>query len=243
MSSTNELMRINKSLTEINEKLSARIVSIEAELKHMRRKVALDEDFASYINSRDESSRKKDEYIKQLEAENEKLQEMKTELEKEARTWRSQAEKTAREYRLLDKEKNALQEQFDNWRNEHENYPFAYVTEPIDEYKTKYESLLKRQKREDVDNVETKWIINYAKNKPKTRAGATNIKDMLTKYYLENEKLPQADVLSKLREINKITEEYDENHPQQPLIGSADQVVVNNHGTVKHNNDSDNGQK
>ena len=156
MSSTNELMRRNKSLTEINEKLSAKIVSIEAELKHMRRKVALDEDLATYIKSRDESSRKKDEYIKKLEAENEKLQEMKTELEKEARTWRSQAEKTAREYRLLDKEKNALQEQFDNWRNEHENYPFAYVTEPIDEYKTKYESLLKRQKREDVDNVETK---------------------------------------------------------------------------------------
>lgn len=243
MSSTNELMRRNKSLTEINEKLSAKVVSIEAELKQMRRRVALDEDFASYINSRDESSRKKDEYIQKLEAENEKLQEMKTELEKEARTWRSQAEKTAREYRLLEKEKNALQEQFDNWRYEHEKYHFAFVAEPIDEYKTKYESLLKRQKKEDVDNVETKWIINYAKNKPKTRAGATNIKDMLTKYYLDNDKMPQADVLSKLREINKITEEYDANHPQQPLIGSADQVVVNNHGTVNHNNDSDNGQK
>ena len=35
MSSTNELMRRNKSLTEINEKLSAKVVSIEAELKHM----------------------------------------------------------------------------------------------------------------------------------------------------------------------------------------------------------------
>ena len=61
MSSTNELMRRNKSLTEINEKLSAKVVSIEAELKQMRRRVALDEDFASYINSRDESLRKKDE--------------------------------------------------------------------------------------------------------------------------------------------------------------------------------------
>ena len=58
MSSTNELMRRNKSLTEINEKLSAKVVSIEAELKQMRRRVALDEDFASYINSRDESLRK-----------------------------------------------------------------------------------------------------------------------------------------------------------------------------------------
>ena len=59
MSSTNELMRRNKCLTEINEKLSAKLVSVEAEIKQMRRRVALDEDFASYINSRDESSRKK----------------------------------------------------------------------------------------------------------------------------------------------------------------------------------------
>lgn len=77
-------------------------------------------------------------------------------------------------------------------------------------------------------------MVDYAKKKPESRSGATAIRDMLNDYYLSNEKMPQADAMKNLREINKIPEDYDANHPKHPLISSADQVVVNNHGTVKH---------
>ena len=101
-------------------------------------------------------------------------------------------------------------------------------------YKVKYESLKKNIKRDDINRIETKWMVDYAKKKPESRSGATAIRDMLTDYYLSSEKMPQADAMKNLREINKIPEEYDANHPRQPLISSADQVVVNNHGTVEH---------
>ena len=77
-------------------------------------------------------------------------------------------------------------------------------------------------------------MVDYAKKKPESRSGATAIRDMLTDYYLSSEKMPQADAMKNLREINKIPDDYDANHPKQPLISSADQVVVNNHGTVEH---------
>lgn len=176
---------------------------------------------------------RKDEYIQTLVAENEKLKGERDELEKSVKTWQTQAEKTAKEYRAMEKK---MEEQESKLADISDRYIFSTINEVIEKgnYKEKYESLKKNFKRDDINRIETNWMVDYAKKKPESRSGATAIRDMLNDYYLSSEKMPQADAMKNLREINKIPEEYDANHPKQPLISSADQVVVNNHGTVKH---------
>lgn len=176
---------------------------------------------------------KKEEYIQTLVAENEKLKGERDELEKNVNIWKTQAEKTSREYREMEKK---MEEQESKLADISDRYIFSTINEVIEKgnYKAKYESLKKNIKRDDNNKIETRWMVDYAKKKPESRSGATAIRDMLNEYYLSSEKMPQADAMKKLREINKIPEEYDANHPKQPLISSADQVVVNNHGTVKH---------
>ena len=233
MSSINEWKRRNKSLDAINKQLSDKILVLEAEIDQLKKRAALDEDFSKYIDSRDELMARKDEYIQTLVAENEKLKVERAELEKSVKTWQTQAEKTSREYREMEKK---MEEQESKLAEISDRYSYSEKTGAIEKenYKEKYESLKKNIKRDDINRIETKWMVDYAKKKPESRSGATAIKDMLTDYYLSNEKMPQADAMKNLREINKIPEEHDANHPRQPLISSADQVVVNNHGTVKH---------
>ena len=176
---------------------------------------------------------RKDEYIQTLVAENEKLKGERDELEKSVKTWQTQAEKTAWEYRDIEKK---MEEQESKLADISDRYICSTINGAIEKenYKEKYESLKKNFKRDDINRIETNWMVDYAKKKPESRSGATTIKDMLTDYYLSSEKMPQADAMKNLREINKIPEDYDANHPRQPLISSADQVVVNNHGTVEH---------
>ena len=233
MSSISELNRRNKSLDAINKQLSDKILVLEAEIEQLKKRAALDEDFSKYIDSRDELMARKDEYIQTLEAENEKLKGERDELEKSVKTWQMQAEKTAKEYRAMEKK---MEEQESKLADISDRYIYSEINGAIEKenYKEKYESLKKNIKRDDNNRIETKWMVNYAKEKPESRSGATAIRDMLNDYYLSSEKMPQADAMKNLREINKIPEEYDANHPRQPLISSADQVVVNNHGTVKH---------
>ena len=233
MSSINEWKRRNNSLDAINKQLSEKILVLEAEIKQLRKRAALDEDFSKYIDSRDELMARKDEYIQTLAAENKKLKGERDELEKSVKTWQMQAEKTAKEYRAMEKK---MEEQESKLADISDRYIYSEINGAIEKenYKEKYESLKKNIKRDDNNRIETKWMVNYAKEKPESRSGATAIRDMLTDYYLSSEKMPQADAMKNLREINKIPEEYDANHPKQPLISSADQVVVNNHGTVKH---------
>ena len=233
MSSINEWKRRNKSLDAINKQLSDKILVLEAEIEQLKKRAALDEDFSKYIDSRDELMARKDEYIQTLVAENEKLKVERAELEKNVKTWKMQAEKTAKEYRAMEKK---MEEQESKLADISDRYIYSEINGAIEKenYKEKYESLKKNIKRDDNNRIETKWMVNYAKEKPESRSGATAIRDMLTDYYLSSEKMPQADAMKNLREINKIPEEYDANHPRQPLISSADQVVVNNHGTVKH---------
>ena len=228
-----ELDRRNKCLMEINEELSAKLRVLSAEYEQLKKRAALDEDFSKYIDSRDELMAKKDEYIQTLLAENEKLKGERDELEKSVKTWQTQAEKTAWEYRDMEKK---MEEQESKLADISLRYNFSAINEIIEKgnYKVKYESLKKNIKRDDINRIETKWMVDYAKKKPESRSGATAIRDMLNDYYLSSEKMPQADAMKNLREINKIPEDYDANHPKQPLISSADQVVVNNHGTVKH---------
>ena len=228
-----ELDRRNKCLMEINEELSAKLRVLSAEYEQLKKRAALDEDFSKYIDSRDELMAKKDEYIQTLLAENEKLKGERDELEKSVKTWQTQAEKTAKEYRAMEKK---MEEQESKLADISDRYICSTINGAIEKenYKEKYESLKKNIKRDDINRIETKWMVDYAKKKPESRSGATAIKDMLTDYYLSNEKMPQADAMKNLREINKIPEDYDANHPKHPLISSADQVVVNNHGTVKH---------
>lgn len=233
MSSISELNRRNKSLDAINKQLSDKILVLEAEIEQLKKRAALDEDFSKYIDSRDELMARKDEYIQTLAAENKKLKGERDELEKSVKTWQMQAEKTAKEYRAMEKK---MEEQESKLADISDRYIYSEINGAIEKenYKEKYESLKKNIKRDDNNRIETKWMVNYAKEKPESRSGATAIRDMLTDYYLSSEKMPQADAMKNLREINKIPEEYDANHPRQPLISSADQVVVNNHGTVKH---------
>lgn len=228
-----ELDRRNKCLMEINEELSAKLRVLSAEYEQLKKRAALDEDFSKYIDSRDELMAKKDEYIRTLVAENEKLKVERAELEKSVKTWQTQAEKTSREYREMEKK---MEEQESKLADISDRYICSTINGAIEKenYKEKYESLKKNIKRDDINRIETKWMVDYAKKKPESRSGATAIKDMLTDYYLSSEKMPQADAMKNLREINKIPEDYDANHPRQPLISSADQVVVNNHGTVEH---------
>ena len=233
MSSINEWKRRNNSLDAINKLLSDKILVLEAEIEQLKKRAALDEDFSKYIDSRDELMARKDEYIQTLAAENKKLKGERDELEKSVKTWQMQAEKTAKEYRAMEKK---MEEQESKLADISDRYIYSEINGAIEKenYKEKYESLKKNIKRDDNNRIETKWMVNYAKEKPESRSGATAIRDMLTDYYLSSEKMPQADAMKNLREINKIPEEYDANHPRQPLISSADQVVVNNHGTVKH---------
>ena len=176
---------------------------------------------------------RKDEYIQTLVAENEKLKGERDELEKSVKTWQTQAEKTAKEYRAMEKK---MEEQESKLADISDRYICSTINGAIEKenYKEKYESLKKNIKRDDINRIETNWMVDYAKKKPESRSGATAIRDMLNDYYLSSEKMPQADAMKNLREINKIPEDYDANHPKQPLISSADQVVVNNHGTVEH---------
>lgn len=231
MSLISELKRRNKCLEDINEDLTAKLRVLYAEIEQMKKRAALDEDFSKYIDSRDELMAKKDEYIQMLVAENEKLKGERAELEKSVKTWQTQAEKTAWEYRDIEKK---MEEQESKLADISIRYNFSAINEVIENYKIKYESLKKNIKRDDINRIETNWMVDYAKKKPESRSGATAIRDMLNDYYLSSEKMPQADAMKNLREINKIPDDYDANHPRQPLISSADQVVVNNHGTVKH---------
>ena len=231
MSSINEWKRRNKTLDAINKQLSDKILVLEAEIEQLRKRAALDEDFSKYIDSRDELMARKDEYIQTLVAENEKLKGERDELEKSVKTWQTQAEKTAKEYRAMEKK---MEEQESKLADISIRYNFSAINEMIENYKIKYDSLRKNIKRDDINRIETDWMVDYAKKKPESRSGATAIRDMLNDYYLSSEKMPQADAMKNLREINKIPDDYDANHPRQPLISSADQVVVNNHGTVKH---------
>ena len=233
MSSISEWKRRNNSLDAINKQLSDKFLVLEAEIKQLRKRAALDEDFSKYIDSRDELMARKEEYIQTLEAENEKLKGERAELEKSVKTWQTQAEKTSIEYREMEKKKEELESKLADISD---RYVCSTINGAIEKenYKEKYESLKKNFKRDDINRIETNWMVDYAKKKPDSRSGATAIRDMLTDYYLSSEKMPQADAMKNLREINKIPEDYDANHPRQPLISSADQVVVNNHGTVEH---------
>ena len=231
MSSINEWKRRNKSLDAINKQLSDKILVLEAEIEQLKKRAAFDEDFSKYIDSRDELMARKDEYIQTLVAENEKLKGERDELEKSVKTWQTQAEKTAWEYRDIEKK---MEEQESKLADISIRYNFSAINEMIENYKIKYDSLKKNIKRDDINRIETDWMVDYAKKKPESRSGATAIRDMLNDYYLSSEKMPQADAMKNLREINKIPDDYDANHPKQPLISSADQVVVNNHGTVEH---------
>ena len=103
MSSINEWKRRNNSLDAINKQLSDKILVLEAEIDQLKKRAALDEDFSKYIDSRDELMARKDEYIQTLVAENEKLKGERDELEKSVKTWQTQAEKTAKEYRAMEK--------------------------------------------------------------------------------------------------------------------------------------------
>ena len=80
MSSINEWKRRNNSLDAINKLLSDKILVLEAEIEQLKKRAALDEDFSKYIDSRDELMAKKDEYIRTLVAENEKLKVERAEL-------------------------------------------------------------------------------------------------------------------------------------------------------------------
>lgn len=148
MSSINEWKRRNNSLDAINKQLSEKILVLEAEIEQLKKRAALDEDFSKYIDSRDELMAKKEEYIQTLVAENEKLKGERDELEKNVNIWKTQAEKTSREYREMEKK---MEEQESKLADISDRYIFSTINEVIEKgnYKAKYESLKKNIKRDD----------------------------------------------------------------------------------------------
>ena len=101
---------------------------------------------------------------------------------------------------------------------------------------------LEKETKDKKSFVRTNWMIDYAKQRPDNKERAEGIKEMLNYYYLYSDEASHEENFNMLQEINKISEEYAKNHPKQPLIKTADQVVVNNHGNVNHDNLNDNGQ-
>ena len=86
-------------------------------------------------------------------------------------------------------------------------------------------------------------VVDYGAVGNKTIDDAKAIKDMLMCYFLNVCKSPNADIFELLQRIERIPYEYDKNHPKQPIVGKAAQVVVSNKGNVKYFKNKTNGKR
>ena len=101
----------------------------------------------------------------------------------------------------------------------------------------------RKNRRKKDKKVEVSWMIEHAQNEVRTIDDAKAIKDMLMYYFLNVFKSPNADILELLKMIERIPYEYDKNHPKQPIVGKAAQVVVSNKGNVKYFKNKTNGKR
>ena len=179
-------------------------------------------------------------YLKQLMEENDLLRTQKVDLQKDKNAWETQAQKTAEQYHKLEAAKKRLELKL---KTTGTDIPIKINDAPLEELSESDESESRKNRRKKDKKVEVSWMIEHAQNEVRTIDDAKAIKDMLMYYFLNVFKSPNADIIELLKMIERIPYEYDKNHPKQPIVGKAAQVVVSNKGNVKYFKNKTNGKR
>ena len=179
-------------------------------------------------------------YLKQLMEENDLLRTQKVDLQKDKNAWETQAQKTAEQYHKLEAAKKRLESKL---KTSVTDIPIKINDAPLEELYNPEECESKYRRRKRANKVDVDWMIEYAQNEAMTINDARAIKDMLMRYYLHECKSSRADIFEILQNIERITYEHEKNHPKQPVVGKAAQVVVSNNGNVKYYNNKTNGKR
>lgn len=178
--------------------------------------------------------------FKQLKEENDLLRAQKEDLQKDKEAWETQAQKTAEQYHKLEAAKKRLELKL---KTTDADIPIKINDAPLEELSESDESESRKNRRKKDKKVEVSWMIEHAQNEVRTIDDAKAIKDMLMYYFLNVFKSPNADIIELLKMIERIPYEYDKNHPKQPIVGKAAQVVVSNKGNVKYFKNKTNGKR
>ena len=176
----------------------------------------------------------------QLKEENDLLRTQKVDLQKDKNAWETQAQKTAEQYHKLEAAKKRLESKL---KTSVTDIPIKINDAPLEELYDPEECESKYRRRKRANKVDVDWMIEYAQNEAMTINDARAIKDMLMRYYLHECKSSRADIFEILQNIERITYEHEKNHPKQPVVGKAAQVVVSNNGNVKYYNNKTNGKR
>ena len=168
------------------------------------------------------------------------LRAQKEDLQKDKEAWETQAQKTAIQYYKLETAKKRLELKL---KKTDADIPIKINDEPLEELSESDESESRKSRRKKDKKVEVSWMIEHAQNEVRTIDDAKAIKDMLMYYFLNVFKSPNADIIELLKMIERIPYEYDKNHPKQPIVGKAAQVVVSNKGNVKYFKNKTNGKR
>ena len=178
--------------------------------------------------------------FKQLKEENDLLRAQKEDLQKDKEAWETQAQKTAIQYYKLETAKKRLELKL---KTTGTDIPVKINDAPLEELSESDERESRKNHRKKDKKVEVSWMIEHAQNEVRTIDDAKAIKDMLMYYFLNVFKSPNADIIELLKMIERIPYEYDKNHPKQPIVGKAAQVVVSNKGNVKYFKNKTNGKR
>lgn len=178
--------------------------------------------------------------FKQLKEENDLLRAQKEDLQKDKEAWETQAQKTAEQYHKLEAAKKRLELKL---KTTDADIPIKINDAPLEELSESDEHESRKIRRKKDKKVEVSWMIEHAQNEVRTIDDAKAIKDMLMYYFLNVFKSPNADIFELLQRIERIPYEYDKNHPKQPIVGKAAQVVVSNKGNVKYFKNKTNGKR
>ena len=192
------------------------------------------------MNTNDEELKNMKSLFKQLKEENDLLRSQKEDLQKDKEAWETQAQKTAEQYHKLEAAKKRLELKL---KTADADIPIKINDAPLEELSESDESESRKIRRKKDKKVDVSWMIEYAQNEAMTINDARAIKDMLMRYYLHECKSSRADIFEILQNIERITYEHEKNHPKQPVVGKAAQVVVSNNGNVKYYNNKTNGKR
>ena len=192
------------------------------------------------MNTNDEELKNMKSLFNQLKEENDLLRAQKEDLQKDKEAWETQAQKTAEQYHKLEAAKKRLELKL---KTTDADIPIKINDAPLEELSESDERESRKNRRKKDKKVEVSWMIEHAQNEVRTIDDAKAIKDMLMYYFLNVFKSPNADIIELLKMIERIPYEYDKNHPKQPIVGKAAQVVVSNKGNVKYFKNTTNGKR
>ena len=192
------------------------------------------------MNTNDEELKNMKSLFNQLKEENDLLRAQKEDLQKDKEAWETQAQKTAIQYYKLETAKKRLELKL---KTTGTDIPIKINDAPLEELSESDERESRKSRRKKDKKVEVSWMIEHAQNEVRTIDDAKAIKDMLMYYFLNVFKSPNADIIELLKMIERIPYEYDKNHPKQPIVGKAAQVVVSNKGNVKYFKNKTNGKR